>query len=264
MAATKAGPRAGNLDGGARKPGSIADLARPRLADEVAQLLRNMILSGELEPGTPLLQIQLSERLGVSRTPLREAFRTLERDGLVRISNGNKTIEVVQMDIDRLLETYEVREVIDGLAARLVAKRGMSEETAAALESYLEEMESASDQPADLARYGEAHSSFHGGIVEASGNSQLENFLPIVRLTSHMQTYRFVQQAAHDRPSLVGPEDVTRMLCVGNEDHRAIFDAMRDGRSRDAETAAKRHIRKAAHLAEDVRDRLAEEERASA
>lgn len=248
--------RTRRLPGRSARSGPAAELVRPRLADEVARVLRDMILCGELEPGTPLLQIQLSERLGVSRTPLREAFRVLERDGLVCISNGNKTVEVVQLDIERMLQSYEVREVIDGLAARLLARAGLTAELEASLERWLVEMEDSSRVPADLTRYAQGHSAFHGGIVEGAGNPELMHFLPLVRLTSHMQTYRLVQQVRHHHPRAMGREDIAQMLCVGNEDHRAIYDALREGRARDAEEIAKRHIRKAARLAADLRDRL--------
>src|SRR6516165_7232404 len=112
-----------------------------RLADEVSHLLRDLILRGQLAPGTPLLQVQLAERLGVSRTPLREAFRILERDGLLRISNGNKTVEVIELDRQHLIETYQVREVIDGLAARLAAAHGLSERSANRMEQAIDRME---------------------------------------------------------------------------------------------------------------------------
>lgn len=83
---------------------AIRPLQRTRLVDRVTERPRDMIVNGELEPGRPLLQVRLPERLGVSRTPLREAFRNLQRDGLVRVMNGNQTVEVVEMTPTELVE----------------------------------------------------------------------------------------------------------------------------------------------------------------
>jgi len=70
-------------------------LNRPRLVDDVVRVLREKIIRGELPAGTQLLQIDLASQLGVSRTPLREAFRTLENDGYLKPSNNHRTVEVV-------------------------------------------------------------------------------------------------------------------------------------------------------------------------
>src|SRR6266545_3240375 len=104
----------------------LRSTGRTRLVDEVITHLRQLILDQELPPGTALLQTELAERLGVSRTPLREAFRILEREGLVKVANGNRTIEVARFGPVDLRELYEAREVIDGLAARLQARQGLT------------------------------------------------------------------------------------------------------------------------------------------
>lgn len=225
-------------------------LARPqnRLADEVSHVLRDLILRGELAPGTPLLQVQLAERLGVSRTPLREAFRILERDGLLRISNGNKTVEVIQLSPQHLLETYQVREVIDGLAARLAAESGLSDRAAERMEHAIDRMEAASRSALDVAEYGDAHVDFHLAVLDASENSRLEDFAQLTRFSAHMLLTRFLQQT-------FGPDSeeiIQQSICTGNEDHRAIFDAIRAGDVKGAERAASRHIRKTIKFVESV------------
>src|SRR5579862_4729146 len=120
----------------------IPAFERTRLVDDVTDRLRSMIIDGTLAPGTTLLQIDLAERLGVSRTPLREAFRILEYEGFVRIANGNKTLEVVDLSDDDIIELYQFREVIDGLAARLAAKRGISDADYEMLMGRIDEMHS--------------------------------------------------------------------------------------------------------------------------
>src|SRR5437667_7461250 len=92
-------------------------LNRPRLVDDVVKVLREKIIRGELPAGTQLLQIDLANQLGVSRTPLREAFRILENDGYLKTSNNNRTVEVVTFTAAEMRDMYEIREAIDGLAA---------------------------------------------------------------------------------------------------------------------------------------------------
>jgi GntR family transcriptional regulator, vanillate catabolism transcriptional regulator len=227
-------------------------LARPqtRLADEVSHLLRDLILRGELAPGTPLLQVQLAERLGVSRTPLREAFRILERDGLLRISNGNKTVEVIELGRQHLIETYQVREVIDGLAARLAATNGISDRAAGRLEQAIVRMEAASRTTLDIADYGDAHVDFHLAVLDASDNSRLDDFAQLTRFSAHMLLTRYLQQTY----GADADEIVHQAICTGNEDHRAIFDAIREGDAKAAEQAATRHIRKTLKVVQSIPD----------
>jgi GntR family transcriptional regulator, vanillate catabolism transcriptional regulator len=214
-----------------------------RLSDDVARRLRDLILVGDLAVGAPLLQLQLSERLGVSRTPLREALRTLEREGLVRVSNGNKTVEVIPLDLAAVLEAYELREVVDGLAARLLAKAGVSEDLLDRLRRPLREMERLADDPTAIAAYSGMHAEFHTLILEHAGNRQLAMFRSIVTLTSQMQTYRSVRESRLENHRLDNHEDRQHMLLLGNEGHAAIFQAIADGAGAVAEVAARQHIR---------------------
>jgi DNA-binding GntR family transcriptional regulator len=222
--------------------------ARSRLADDVAQHLRELILNGDIAPGTPLLQIQLAERLGVSRTPLREAFRILERAGLVRISNGNKTVEVVALDEHRLVETYEVRCVIDGLAAKLAAIRGLTPELDRKLSDCLERMERATSPRLSTAAYGAAHADFHLTVLDASGNSVLADFNPLVRISSHMFLTRYLKQGGHQDLATM----LERLFREANRDHQRIYEAIRKHDPEGAETAATNHINKTVTFAKSV------------
>jgi GntR family transcriptional regulator, vanillate catabolism transcriptional regulator len=213
-------------------------LERTRLVDEVTKHLRELIISGEIPPGSQLLQLELAKQLGVSRTPLREAFRILERDGLVRISNGNRTIGVVRWTSEELRDLYEVREVIDGLAARLVAQRGMSPELDAELRRRLDQMEdslSARDHTSEV----EAHVAFHALIAEHCGNSRVVGLLPLIRMTGS-SLFPAVDSAFTDTE---GAADSKRYLQEGAEHHRAVYEAMLAGDDRRAEDLARRHIR---------------------
>jgi GntR family transcriptional regulator, vanillate catabolism transcriptional regulator len=213
---------------------------RRRLVDDVISHLRQLILDQELPPGTALLQTELAERLGVSRTPLREAFRILEREGLVKVANGNRTIEVARFGAAELRDLYEVREVIDGLAARLLARRGLTPELDEELSSRLAEMDvtAARFSPS---RWFEAHLGFHVSIATCCGNSQLHSMLNLIRMTTLS-----LHGPLHDRAELAA-DGLAEILRVAQEQHYAIYEAIRNGDERAAESQARRHIRATLH-----------------
>ncbi|OLO25783.1 hypothetical protein PZ61_0235700 [Streptomyces sp. MNU77] len=228
---------------------AVRPVQRVPLVEAVTEQLREMIINGTLEPGRQLLQIELSEHLGVSRTPLREAFRVLERDGLVRVSNGNKTVEVVAMTASEITDLYEVREVIDGLAARLLAGDGVTPEAETQLGAAMAAMEKMlSAKRLDLAKYSEAHFDFHMGIVRAAGNRRLLDLGHIVRISARMSLSRFLQHSGEGATGAKKRDTDARiraLLVEGTDDHRLIFEAIKAGDGRKAETLARRHIRKA-------------------
>lgn len=102
----------------------------PALTEQVYQAILDEICSGNLAPGTHLKQEQLAERLGVSRQPVQQAMALLKADGLVE-EVGKRGLRVSHLDADSMHHHYEVRALLDGLAARNVARRIASGETAA-------------------------------------------------------------------------------------------------------------------------------------
>jgi GntR family transcriptional regulator, vanillate catabolism transcriptional regulator len=217
---------------------TIPPLERTRLVDEITHHLRELIISGQLLPGSQLLQVELAGELGVSRTPLREAFRILERDGLVRISNGNRTIEVIRWTSEELRDLYEVREVVDGLAARLVAKKGVPAEVDDALREALAKMELSVDT-LNHALQLEGHTEFHAVIAENCGNARVTTLLPLIRMTSS-SLFPATDAAYGDSDEA---KDTRLMLEEGLAHHRAIYEALIAGNQRRAEDLARKHIR---------------------
>jgi DNA-binding GntR family transcriptional regulator len=209
-------------------------LGRTRLVDEVTIRLRNLILDGVLPPGKPLLQLDLCEQLGVSRTPLREAFRILENEGYVRVSNGNKTLEVIDLSVEDMQELYAFREVVDGLAARLAAQRGVTPTELDELRAMTEAM----DETAPGASRTLSHADFHARIAELSANKYAIGQIPMIRLTAQMMARR-VRTLVE-----LAPEHSAELLEEGTDDHRGVVAAIeaRDGRL--AEAIARRHLRK--------------------
>jgi len=226
-------------------PGSMDEFRideRSRLVDHVTYALREMILTHKIQAGSRLLQTELAERLGVSRTPLREAIRMLEQDGLVRISNGNRTVEVVSFTGDDLRDLYEIREVIDGLAARLLASRGMSHDAEHEIREHLDTM-AANLRPLKGEPFLTAHIGFHVGVVLHCGNARLRNELQVVRMTAASLRDEFPRRV---RPSAWNTEaqaEAAAARSIG--EHTAVYDAIRDRDGKLAEDLAREHIRNA-------------------
>ena len=140
-----------------------------RHKDAVA-LLREMILSGELAPGERLREVAISERLGMSRTPVREAFRTLAAEGLVELL-PNRSVVVAELNESESIDVFAVLGTLEALAGQLACQR-MTPEQMEALEGLQRELEQ-HFQNLDRAGYIRANRAIHELMVEASNNSSL-------------------------------------------------------------------------------------------
>src|SRR5262245_36379145 len=120
---------------------TIAQLRSHSLARAAQQEIERLILGGELGPGAKLTEAWLSERLGVSRGPIREAFRMLEEAGLVRLEK-NRGVFVRDIPVDEAIEIYDLRAVMDELVGRNLAKR-ITNEQMKALRGIVERMDAA-------------------------------------------------------------------------------------------------------------------------
>lgn len=232
------------LRGSVTQSGKILPVAqRTRLGDEVTHRLREMILSNQIAPGTPLRQIELAEQLGVSRTPLREALRVLEYDGLLTVSNRNGTVQVADVSLENLYDMYQVREVIDGLAAKLLARVGPSKATISELRRHLRRL-AHSESPYDPAMRTEAHAKLHALIAQASGNPYVASFGPLIRTSSAWLRHPLVSD-----PSAVAiiengtTYSLGESMSTSDRAHAEIVDAIEERDSRRAELIARRHIR---------------------
>jgi DNA-binding GntR family transcriptional regulator len=153
---------------------------RSRLVDEILEYIREQIYSGEFPAGMQLRQERLAEELDVSRTPLREALRVLQSEGLLQMRRGNR-VEVIGADLERFLDALVLREVVDGVAARLTAER-RTPRLEASLRRALEAQHAALD-PWDRAAFASRDVEFHRAIFEATGNPYVISQLSLVRLS---------------------------------------------------------------------------------
>jgi DNA-binding GntR family transcriptional regulator len=155
---------------------SEAALGRPApvenltLWQRVYDHLRAEILSGRLEPGAELAEVALSEQLGVSRGPLREAIGRLASEGLVTVRPRRGAV-VRSLSKAEFVELSQVREALEMLAVRLAVPR-LGPEDVAALEELVATM-AAHAERGEVAEFFEANSTFHLRLVEASGNAKL-------------------------------------------------------------------------------------------
>jgi Transcriptional regulators len=164
------------------------------LRDVVFNTLRQAILKGELKPGERLMEIQLANRLGVSRTPIREAIRKLELEGLV-LMIPRKGAEVAQITIKNLQDVLQVRGALEQLAIQIVCKN-ITEEGIAELKKANKEFEKAIKQ-GDLTVITDADVEFHEIIYNATNNTRLINILNNLR----EQMYRYRVEYLKDRNS---------------------------------------------------------------
>lgn len=155
------------------------------LRDVVFNTLREAILKGELEPGERLMEIQLAERLGVSRTPIREAIRKLELDGLV-VMVPRKGAEVANITEKNLKDVLEVRRALEELAVQIACKR-MTKEQLEELKSALNDFKKAVKSK-DLTAITESDVKFHDVIYLSTDNQRLIQIL--YNLREQMYRYR--------------------------------------------------------------------------
>ncbi|WP_026548645.1 GntR family transcriptional regulator [Arthrobacter sp. Br18] len=154
--------------------------------------LRRAIIAGEFLPGQPLRQDALAERFGVSRVPLREAFKILEAEGQIHYEphRGHK---VATLSLSDLLEVYRIRQLLEAEATRVALARRPDNRVLMDLRTAAGEVETAS-AAGDLLRMTEANRRFHFVLVRAAGMPRLERIIKV--LWDSTDAYRFVYYGA--------------------------------------------------------------------
>lgn len=196
------------------------------LRDVVFKTLRQAILTGELKPGERLMEIHLANKLGVSRTPIREAIRQLELEGLV-IMVPRKGAMVASITQKSMTDVLEVRLALEKLAVSLASER-ITEEQKQKLKDALLNFEEKTGN-GDASEIAKADVAFHDVIFEATGNMRLGQL--VNNLAEQMYRYRFEyikDESGHNR--LI-------------KEHRRIYDAIVSGNAEDATTEISIHIK---------------------
>lgn len=188
----------------------------------VAHMLREEISRGVLLPGTRLRQSELARRFGVSTTPVREALASLQAEALVRI-DAHRGAVVSTPTLEDMLECFEIRRVLEPLAAALAAQR-LSEEQLAELEGLVAAMRSIDDS----VRWVELNDRFHLRLYEGSGNERLQEMIETLRKSSRYYIHLYVANAHANR--------------TADDEHHAIVEACRARNAARARSLTRAHV----------------------
>jgi len=212
-----------------RSPGRSDPIRVDSVADLAYERIRGYVLGGEVAPGERLGQVELAERFGISRTPVREALRRLAGESLVNF-HSNRGFRVADLGLEAVLRRMEVRSIVEPGIARLAALR-RTEEDLRRLEEAIAGEEGARDGVAAH----DASRDFHLALARASGNEELARVLNSLWLVEVGR--RLLSRRTADPNWL--HDDVT--------EHREILAAVSEGRASDAEHLMADHIGRAVH-----------------
>lgn len=199
--------------------------------------LRKMIMEGAFGAGEKLAEIPIAEQLGVSRTPVRLAFRTLEQEGLLR--KGDKRGYLVREFTDNDIQcAVEVRGALEGLAARRLAEQGMSDEVQTQLQACVDRGEELLSKgfliATDVDTWATLNSQFHRTIIKA-GNS--EPIADAIARNNHLPFASF-DSLIIDTSALDKEYDKLRFAQL---QHQAVLDALTQGEGARAEMLMREH-----------------------
>jgi DNA-binding GntR family transcriptional regulator len=192
----------------------------PGIRHQIREGVQQMILNGELQPGAKLRQQELAEQFGVAQGVVREALLELAAYGLVEVID-NRGVYVSKIDKHRLLESFEVRAVQEGLAARLCCDRATRLEIRALREMVEQMFKLGKSKKAE--EMSSMDRQFHGRITQLAGNGML------IRLAHNYRVLGKFVRANRD-PGVI------------RDEHLAILDAIEQGRADDAERLMRAHI----------------------
>ncbi len=195
------------------------------LTSRAYEQLREEIIQGALLPGEPLYEIHLAERLGMSRTPIREALKLLTRDGYLQ-ELPSRGYAVPRRSLDDLREFFELREVLEASATRYAAMRATTAEIA-----ELERLCVRYEREKKDEKWAQHGHDFHSLLIKAARNSRLETMLDSLNA-----------QIVLSRRTVAQADALRRQAAV--HDHRAIFEAVKARDAARAQTLAAEHVRR--------------------
>jgi DNA-binding GntR family transcriptional regulator len=175
---------------------------------EIHDQIRNSILSGELPPGKIVSQVSFARELGIGRTPLREALRMLQREGLIE-AETNRRVRVAPFSVEDLEQLYAMRITLEALACRLTVQ-ALTDADLDRLDASLVEMDDCVARD-DLMGWREPHRRFHHILVQNAGERLVRT---VSQLSDHAERYRHLKLVQDGLA-----------LSAGSVEHRAIGDA---------------------------------------
>lgn len=195
------------------------------LSEDIAESIKTAIIKGKFKPGEKISEGDLAETMGISRTPLREAFRKLENEGFIKIV-PRKGAVVTEVSPGEASDLYQIKSTLEGLAARLAASR-MKEKELEKLEKINQDLEQLISQN-DLEAFYRTHTRFHEGFVKQCGNNRLISM--ISNLNDHFKRFGMV--------TLTLPGQYENAI----RQHREIIEAFRAGDAQLAESMVRQNV----------------------
>ena len=221
---------------------TIALLQTSWLTSVVQEEIERAILQGEYAPGSKLIEATLAEKMGVSRGPVREAFRMLEEAGLVR-NEKNRGVFVRDIPIDEAVEIFDLRAAMDELVGRKLA-RDSTPAQKKELKALVDAMEKAV-KATDAYNYHLLNLKFHDRLVEMAGNSKLTAIYR--KLIKELSLFRRLNLADGWLLPISASEhrQILKAIASGDADAagRAMFDHVMDSKDRTIENDLRRQSR---------------------
>lgn len=197
------------------------------LREEILNKIREDIIYGRVRPGERLIESRLSEQFDTSRTPIREALRQLESEGLIKFERY-RGITISKLTLNEIDELFTIRALLESFAAGLAAERAVKKDVA-----YLKDLNiklRGAAEKNDLIRWFQYNTMFHGYLCEHSGNSNLNQLLNMVKQRIHRYRYIVLRIPGH--------------LEEYSEHHEAILRGCLENDGKMAEKYMKRHLEK--------------------
>jgi DNA-binding GntR family transcriptional regulator len=223
-------PRAAENSEGPHRGGTV---------DYVLEQLRSGVMQGRYAPGQRLIEADLTRELGISRGPLREAFRRLSAEGLLEIVPHRGAL-VRRLTLREMKELFQIRVGLETLAAQLAAEAMGDPQVRARFEREIEPIWDETPRIAGPAYIDENHR-FHDAVTQASGNEQLIRLTRQLRLTALM--YQLVSTLKHEN------------IAASVAEHRLIAKAILNGDGASAQQHVRSHLARALRVAETMPNR---------
>jgi GntR family transcriptional regulator of vanillate catabolism len=208
--------------------------------DRIVLKLREMILNGELAPGHRVLEVALAESLEASRTPVRRAIKILESEGLL-VANGARGYQVRTFTFRDIVNAIEVRGVLEGLAARTAARRGLSAHAIEQFEHCLAVggalTEKSALESGDEALFADMNILFHDTLTEAAANKALSNALAV----NNRLPFAAAGAVAINLQATEILARQMRLLASAHIDHTMVYQALRNRQGARAEALMREH-----------------------
>ena len=190
------------------KVASLVDLAR--------QYIRELIITGEFKPGQQLKEEELCKRFGISRPPIREAFKTLEADGLVS-RKPRCGVFVTQITAKDVWEIYTIVASLYQMGTSLALKV-MTDQDMEKLEALIDQMNSCAEaSPPNVRQYQAAHKSFHETIINLTNNERLKKMVKSLQFQLSLISYKSLQNPEHLKSSVIYHRRIMQALKGHNQ-----------------------------------------------